>query len=222
MDMEGMTLSGTKMRSLARRRCALLELAASCTCNPSCNGAADRSNGSSSTRELGPTWRRGNAAYCCPTVPRNLCKSAAPQLSAPVLVRVQHSCVCKHGNQHVIGALMVQEGIDPSMEVIYVGGLPVDVPAEAQDVRPEACATILSTAQSLQCLQVGAHCLALASELTVACTPPCPGSGTCWWAGPARPSRVCCVRGRRAHGNHACVAAVDVSGARACSGCRSS
>ena len=29
----------------------------------------------------------------------------------------------------------LQEGIDPTMDTIYVGGLPVDVPMESQDVR---------------------------------------------------------------------------------------
>ena len=29
----------------------------------------------------------------------------------------------------------LQDGIDPAMDTIYVGGLPVDVPMEAQDVR---------------------------------------------------------------------------------------
>ena len=32
-------------------------------------------------------------------------------------------------------AIAVQEGIDPSFEVIFVGSLPVDVPPETQDVR---------------------------------------------------------------------------------------
>lgn len=32
----------------------------------------------------------------------------------------------------------MQEGVDSSLEVVYVGGLPVDVPIAAQDVRSQS------------------------------------------------------------------------------------
>lgn len=42
--------------------------------------------------------------------------------------------VCQWGPCKYV-AIVVQEGIDPSFEVIFVGSLPVDVKPETQDVR---------------------------------------------------------------------------------------
>ena len=57
----------------------------------------------------------------------------------------------------------MQEGIDPSMEVIFVGSLPVDVPPESHEVCYDHSGCIkppsfLNRAQVRLCAVVLAHC----------------------------------------------------------------